>query len=148
MIKKIVIGLFVILMGIIFIPKQNLYADTTTIDPCETDAENKFQCKEFIVDTWELFWWSKKYKDSVNKTTWEEKINFLLWTVIKNLMLIVPILSFVVMIAWAWFMIMYTWDDSKLNKWKYMLKAWIIALFVSLTSYQLISLIRFLLYKN
>jgi len=98
----------------------------------------------FMIDTNSIFVWNKSFYKWSNS---DERVNFLLWTIISKLMIWLSILALVIMTIWAWFMILWSWDDQNISKWKYMLKAGIISLVIALSAYQIISLLRFILYK-
>jgi hypothetical protein len=55
--------------------------------------------------------------------------------------------SLLIMTIWAWYMIIFHGQDELLSKWKYIFMSWIIALVVALSSYYIVSLLRYLLYS-
>lgn len=106
------------------------------------EAESDLSSRWFMVDTWKFTLW--------NWTKWsnaKETINKTLWTLIQKLMIALWTISLFIMTIWAWYMIMYVWQDELLSKWKSIFSAWIISLVVALSSYYLISIVRFILYS-
>ena len=87
------------------------------------------------------------WKKNLKWTTWTETINKTFWVIIQQLMIILWTLSLVVISIWAWFMMLFHWDDSTLTKWKNTIKWWIIALVVALSSYYIINMVWYILYK-
>lgn len=130
MLKKIVLilSLFIISIWSIYI----------------TNASDKVQEADFMIETKLLFWDSKI--DTWTATT-EELINKTLWTIIQNLMIAMGSISLFIMTIWAWYMIFYNWQDDILSKWKSIFTWWVIALVVALTSYYMVAILRFVLYK-
>jgi hypothetical protein len=88
---------------------------------------------KFVSDNW----WSESSKKA---------LNVLLWTVIQKLMIAFWVLALLIMTIWGWFMIFYHGQDELLSKWKTIFSAGIIALFIALGSYFLVSLVRYILY--
>lgn len=97
----------------------------------------------FMVDT-SLFsiWWN-----DLKKETWKQTINIVLWTIIQKLMIVLWTLSFAIITIWGYFMVTSHWDDSLLSKWKNVVKWWIISLVVALSSYYIVNMISYILYK-
>jgi hypothetical protein len=91
------------------------------------------------------FWWW--LSDEVSWSDSRAKIKSLLWIVIQKMMIVLWIISLFIMTVWAWYMITHHWEDELLSKWKTIFKAWIISLVVALSSYYLVSLIRFIIYN-
>jgi hypothetical protein len=73
--------------------------------------------------------------------------NWFLGTIIQNMMVALGVISILIMIIGAWFMIFHNWDDSLLSKWKTTFTWWIYAVVVALSSYYIISIVRYLLYN-
>ncbi len=86
-------------------------------------------------------------KNNLKWTNWTQTINNTFWVIIQQLMIILWTLSLVVISIWAWFMMLFHWDDSTLTKWKNTIKWWIIALVVALSSYYIINMVWYILYK-
>lgn len=88
-------------------------------------------------------WWTDL------KVEWDSKatINKTLWTIIQKLMIALWVISLFVMTIWAWYMIMYHGQDEFLTKWKNIFIWWIISLLVALSSYYLVNLVWYILYK-
>lgn len=83
-----------------------------------------------------------------NKSTSKQTIDQFLTTLIQKLMIALWSIALFVMIIWSWFMIFAMWKDDNLNKWKTIFKAWIIALVIALSSYMMVSLLKYILYAN
>lgn len=110
------------------------------------DCDAGWNCLDrpsFMIDTDNFAVWSTNMK----KTTWTETINYSLWVIIQKLMIILWTLALVIISIWAYNMIMYAWDDSTLTKWKNAIKAWILSLIVALSSYYIVNLVWYILYK-
>lgn len=93
------------------------------------------------------FWW-KTASEVASEPTTKDRINHVLWELIQKMMIVLWVISLVVMTIWSWYMIIYYWQDEYLSKWKSIFLAWIIALVVALTSYYMISLIRYIVFNN
>lgn len=76
----------------------------------------------------------------------KENVNFLLWTIIQNLMIALWSLALFVMTVWAWYILLHHWEDEFLSKWKTIFMSGVYALIVSLGSYYLISIVRYILF--
>jgi hypothetical protein len=76
----------------------------------------------------------------------EETVNFALGTIIQKLMIGLGSLSILIMTVGAWYIVLHNWQDELLNKWKSIFMSWIYAMIVALTSYYLITIVRYLLY--
>lgn len=84
-----------------------------------------------------LAWWTAK-----------ENLNFAIWVIIQNLMIALWSLSLLIMTIWAWYILLHHGQDELLSKWKSIFMSWIIALIVALSSYYLVSILRYLLYNG
>lgn len=105
--------------------------------------------KDITSDWFEVPIWSLTPGDEWNlawKST-EVVINMTLWNIIQKLMIGLGSVSLLVMTFWGWYMIFFHWQDELLSKWKSMFTSWIIALIVSLSSYYMVDLLRFILYS-
>lgn len=100
---------------------------------------------DFEIDT-SLF--SPGWNNFKNKSTSKQTIDQFLTTLIQKLMIALWSIALFVMIIWSWFMIFAMWKDDNLNKWKTIFKAWIIALVIALSSYMMVSLLKYILYAN
>ena len=112
----------------------------------ESNAEctwtNCINKTSFSISTEKLWlWWHELIKNDTEAT-----VNNILWTIIQKLMIGLGSVAFLIMTIWAWFMILYHGQDELLSKWKYIFMSWIIALVVALSSYYIVSLLRYLLY--
>jgi hypothetical protein len=141
MLKKIVIFLsvFIISFWLIIVNKE---LNINFI--CNTFASSDFTSPWFTIDVntitpWKndlIVWWS------VEKT-----VNNILWTTIQALMIPLWAIALLVMTIWAGYMIFYHWQDELLSKWKSIFNAWLIGLVIALSSYYIVSLVRFILYS-
>ena len=110
--------------------------------------------------SWVKWWWaddltSTNFSISVNdispwivskwSNTWE-RINWLLWTVIQKMMIALWSLSILIMTVWGWYIVFHNWQDELLSKWKSIFMAWIYAMIIALSSYILVSVVRYILY--
>lgn len=109
----------------------------------QTDPSQDITKETFTIDTDTFSVWWKNLKWA----TWKETINNTLWTFIKKLMIALWVISLLIMTIWAWYIILYHGEDEYLSKWKSIFKAWIISLVVSLSSYYIVNLIWYILYK-
>lgn len=108
---------------------------------------NCFDKTNFTIETTSMFdfwWW---LTSQVNWSDSKAKIQSVLSIIIQKMMIVLWIISLFIMTVWAWYMITYHWEDELLSKWKTIFKAWIIALVVALSSYYLVSLIRYIIYN-
>lgn len=74
-------------------------------------------------------------------------INFALGTLIQKLMIALWIVSLLIMTIGAGYMILYHGEDEYLSKWKSIFTAGIISLLVALSSYYIVNLVVYILYK-
>lgn len=83
------------------------------------------------------------------KVDWDSKatINTVLWTLIQKLMIALWIISLLIMTIGAGYMILYHGEDEYLSKWKSIFIAGIISLIVALSSYYIVNLVAYILYK-
>ena len=78
----------------------------------------------------------------------KEVTNKLLGTIVQSLMIPLWAIALLIMTIWAWYMIFYHWQDELLSKWKSIFNSWLIALIIALSSYYIVSLVRFILYST
>ncbi|MDD4151012.1 MAG: hypothetical protein PHR68_00125 [Candidatus Gracilibacteria bacterium] len=83
-----------------------------------------------------------------NKSTSKKTIDGFLTTLIQKLMIALGSISLFVMIIGSGFMIFAMGKDDNLNKGKTIFKAGIIALVIALSSYMMVSLLKYILYAN
>lgn len=155
MLKKILILMF---LSLGFFVWNNVFAEGGTINSnwnttSKTELQQRnencdvtWNCMDrssFKINTDNFSLWKKNLK----WTTWTQTINKTFWVIIQQLMIILWTLSLVVISIWAWFMMLSHWDDSTLTKWKNTIKWWIIALVVALSSYYIINMVWYILYK-
>jgi hypothetical protein len=141
MLKKFLLVLFVFFASIWI---YNIY-DTNNIKLINnTFADSNFTSSDFTIDVWDITPWSNKLiiKSDVKKT-----VNKVLWTTIQSLMIPLWAIALLIMTIWAWYMIFYHWQDELLSKWKSIFNSWLIALIIALSSYYIVSLVRFILYS-
>jgi hypothetical protein len=87
-------------------------------------------------------WFQKKAWDDTSNT-----INRTLWTIIQKLMVALWVLSVLIMTVWAGYIIMYHGQDELLSKGKSIFMSGVTALIVALSSYYIVSILRFILYN-
>lgn len=83
----------------------------------------------------------------VKEKTVEKSVNYVLATIIQRGMIMLWSLALLVMTVWAWYMILHHWQDELLSKWKSIFMSWIYALVVALSSYYIVSMLRYILYQ-
>lgn len=81
-------------------------------------------------------------------TTTKDRVNWILGTIIQKMMIALWSLSILIMAFWTWYIILHNWQDEILSKWKSIFMSGVYAMILALSSYYLISIIRFLLYWN
>jgi len=126
-------------------------SDKAAEDKRKAACEKDWNClneKSFRIDTGKFSPIGKMTDKSwtVLKNT-EEKINFLLWTIIQKLMIALWVLSVLIMTVGGGYIIMYHGQDELLSKGKSIFMSGIIALVVALSSYYIVSGLRFILYN-
>lgn len=116
-------------------------------------AERKAACavswdcidmETFMIDT-SLF--SDGGKDIKVEWNSQATINRALGTIIQKLMIALWVISLLIMTIGAGYIILYRGEDEYLSKWKSIFIAGILALIVSLSSYYIINLISYILYR-
>lgn len=112
-------------------------------------VKNDISWDRFEIKIWDITPWNNSMLKDENgnalKST-SEVINKTLWTIIQRLMIGLGSMSLIIMtIGWG-YMIIYHGQDELLSKWKYIFMSWIIALVVALSSYYIVSLLRYVLY--
>jgi hypothetical protein len=131
MFKKI--SILIIIISIPLFLNNNLY------------AWDKINESDFTISVNDIAPWGKLVieGDSTSMT-----LNRTLWTMIQQMMIRLGSLSLIIMTIWWWYMIIYHGQDELLSKWKYIFMSWIIALVVSLGSYYMVALLRYILYSG
>ncbi|MDD2907854.1 MAG: hypothetical protein PHH98_04385 [Candidatus Gracilibacteria bacterium] len=81
-------------------------------------------------------------------STTKERVNWLLGTFIQNMMIALGILSVFIMTIGSGYMILHNGQDELLSKGKSIFMSGVYAMIVALTSYYLIAIVSYLLYKN
>ncbi len=122
---------------------NNAKANATRNIECD-ESWNCLDKPSFVIETNDFsVWWSWL------KTDWDSKatINDTLWTIIQKLMIGLGIFSLFIMTIWAWYMILYHGEDEFLSKWKSIFTAWILSLVIALSSYYIVNIIWYVLYK-
>lgn len=130
----------------------------------QTDWKCWAKCAENLntkaADSWTKWWWpddltSTNFIINVNDISpwivskWnntEERVNWLLWTLIQKMMIALWTLSILMMTVWGWYIVFHNWQDEILSKWKSIFMSWIYAMVVALSSYLLVSIVRYILY--
>lgn len=137
MLKKIIV-VFVLIFSIFSL--DYTYAESCTESTC-INSEN------FEINVTNITPTSNESGIIVNWKT-EETLNNFLGTTIQQLMIRLGAISLIIMTIGWWYMIIYHGQDELLSKWKYIFMSWVIALVVALGSYYIVSLLRYVLYKN
>lgn len=101
----------------------------------------------FMVDTSAFSIWKNGLKNNDWVGSWKKTINAVLWTIIQKLMIVLWTLSFAIITIWGYFMITSHWNDSLLTKWKNVVKWWILSLVIALSSYYIVNMVSYILYK-
>lgn len=134
MINKIIKKLFLVIlifMNIFFVVKVNWSDD--------------FAKDTFTVKVWDIIW--NIWPQNIDWSTLEDKTNNLLIQVIEILMVAIWVIALFVVSVWAWYMIIYNWNEEFLKKWRNMIYTGFLALFIALSSYYLMNLVRYILYS-
>lgn len=109
---------------------------------------------------WNDNFWSSDFNVKVSDFTWntwmdiqdwetlKQKTNGLLNKIIKMLIVAIWVIALFVVSVWAWYMIMYNWNEEFLKKWRNMVYTGFLTLFIALTSYYLMNLVRYILYSE
>ena len=127
------------------------YTSQEVKDEAEADAYNE-ACADskgcldktsFMIDVsslspWLEVWWS----------TTSQRVNWLLWTIIQKMMIALASISVLLMTVWGGYIILHNWQDELLSKWKAIFMSWIYAIVIALSSYYLISIVRYILYST
>lgn len=145
--KKIII--FMMLFSSFFLFNQ------VNANSWETQDNSKEVCEDwncldkpnFMVDTSAFSIWKNDLKNNEWSGSWKKTINAVLWTIIQKLMIVLWTLSFAIITIWGYFMITSHWDDSLLTKWKNVVKWWILSLVIALSSYYIVNMVSYILYK-
>ncbi|MDP2090006.1 MAG: hypothetical protein Q8K30_00280 [Candidatus Gracilibacteria bacterium] len=82
----------------------------------------------------------------VSGTTTKENVNYLLGTIIQNLMIALGSLALLIMTVGAGYILLHHGEDELLSRGKNIFMSGIYALVIALSSYYLISIVRYLLY--
>lgn len=147
--QKIILIISLVFFSLFSFCIDKVSADDSNVNSNQSRDEecnaswNCFDKPNFMVntDTFSI-WWTWLKKDS-----WKNTINNVLWNVIQKLMIVLWTISFWIITIWWYFMVTSHWDDSLLTKWKNILKWWIISLFVALSSYYIVNMVSYILYK-
>lgn len=122
----------------------NEYKQTETYKN-SPEGKQDISSRWFEVEVWKVTPWNNLGITSWTKTT--EVLNMTLWNLIQKLMIGLWSVSLLIMTFWGWYMVIYHGQDELLSKWKWMFTSGIIALIVSLSSYYMVDLLRFILYS-
>jgi hypothetical protein len=109
------------------------------------NPENDFASDQFIVPIWDITWniWHTK----IDWATLEKKTNNLLILIIEILMVAIWVIALFIISIWAGYMIFYNWNEEFLKKWRNMISTGFLALFIALSSYYIMNLVRYILYN-
>lgn len=129
-IKKVFL-VFLIFMNVFFVLKVNW--------------DSNFAKDTFTVEVWNIIW--NIWPQNIPWSTLEDKTNNLLIQVIEILMVAIWVIALFVVSVWAWYMIIYNWNEEFLKKWRNMIYTGFLALFIALSSYYLMNLVRYILYN-
>lgn len=132
MIKKMIISIFLV---------YSLFFWTNLVQADETKKLNSTDFTIGVNDTIGVWIPVLEWDNS------SEVLNRTLGTIIQKLMVALWVLSVLIMTVWAWYIILYHGQDELLSKGKSIFMAWITALVVALSSYYLVSILRFILYN-
>jgi len=169
MIKKITL-VFVLIFS--FFVWNNVFTNICSCWDCEFgcywDLEKAIEAQKASADNWwaKSWEWQDKSQDITSsdfiietdfisvwwenlKVEWNSKatINKVLWTIIQKLMIALWVVSLFIMTIWAWYIILFHGQDEYLSKWKNIFIAWITSLVIALSSYYLVNLVWYILYK-
>jgi hypothetical protein len=137
MIKRIMLS--VILIFSVF---SSIYADwESTWNLSTVDFEI------WLNETIWVWFQTKVASDWTKLDNTSKVINHTLWTIIQKLMVALWVLSVLIMTVWAGYIIMYHGQDELLSKGKSIFMSGITALIVALSSYYIVSILRFILYN-
>jgi hypothetical protein len=106
---------------------------------------DNFAKDTFTIDVWGIIW--NIWPDNIPWTTLESKTNNLLIQIIEILMVSIWVIALFVVSVWAWYMIIYNWNEEFLKKWRNMIYTGFLALFIALSSYYIMNLVRYILYN-
>lgn len=110
----------------------------------DTFSSWKIDSPDFTVDLTSI---TPIGKGNFEWTTLTSKTNDLLGQVINTLMVAIWVISLLVISVWAGYMIFYNWKEDFLTKWRSMIFTGFLALFIALSSFYIINLIRYILYS-
>ena len=141
MTKKIILTLFLFVS--LFWGVSNWFAEWSVCNSTDCLNSSTFEIK--VNDTiWIGFSTNEEFNDLSDS---KQKINFVLWTIIQKLMIALWVLSVLIMTVGWGYIIMYHWQDELLSKGKSIFMSGVIALVVALSSYYIVSALRFILYN-
>lgn len=122
----------------------SLYQVNASIEP-----ENDISKSHFEIDTaWFWIGLTSSWWGAWSEATSTEKANFFLWKLISKLMIALSSIALIIMVIWWWYMALNLWEDDQLSKWKTIFKTWVYALVIALSSYFIVSFIRYVLYST
>lgn len=117
--------------------------NSTHSEEAQCEWQDSLCSSSYMFDTEQYWlWWSKIDKWWSAKDT----INNWLSLIVNQLMIAFWVLSLFIMTVGWWYMIFAHGQDELLNKWKSIFSAWLIALFIALSSWIIIKIIISLLY--
>jgi len=136
MINKIIKNVFLVIlifMNIFFVVKVNW-----------ASWGSDFTKPTFTINVWDIIW--HIWPDNITWDTLETKTNNLLIKIIEMLMVAIWVIALFIVSVWAWYMIIYNWNEEFLKKWRNMIYTGFLALFIALSSYYIMNLVRYILY--
>lgn len=152
--RKILLGILLFLGMISFWGFFHTYATGTT-QTCDSECQQKkhdencdnsqgcIEKSTMMIDTSLFSVWGNGLKQQDAKST----INFVLGTVIQKLMIALWVLALLIMTYGAWLIIIHHGEDEYLSKGKNIFIAGIMSLVIALSSYYLVNMIAYILYK-
>lgn len=108
------------------------------------DCSSDFSSKDFTITTSDI---TPIWADKVPWGTLKTKADNFLVDVIWILMVAIWVIALLVVTIWAGYMIFYNWKEEFLTKWRNMIYTGFLALFIALSSYYLMNLVRYILYS-
>jgi hypothetical protein len=142
MIKKIILALFLFVS--FFWGVSNSVSSKCEWPNCLDSVDFKINVNDTI---WIGFATGSGYLAAKEAEWTSGVVNFVLWTIIQKLMIALWVLSVLIMTVGGWYIIMYHGQDELLSKGKSIFMSGVIALVVALSSYYIVSGLRFILYN-
>jgi len=122
---------------------QDIASDKKETYNSSDEAKDDISSPSFMIKVNNISPWMEVTPGNNTK----QNVNKALWTIIQSLMVALWSLALLIMTVGAGYMIMHSGRDELLSKWKAIFMSWVYALLVALSSYYLIAIIRYILYK-